>query len=145
MHYLFIFFQKTRLWTKNFHFLYIPQLFSRTKPETQKNSHSHQTKLVVPNPSIRKQENEIHPTKTQKKVTIITKKESRRKPEMITDEGSGSQPVMMRSCIMKCQSWITPESMDCRPELCLSFRLCFCFCFLLGRREKSEQQRTFTI
>ena len=45
---------------------------------------------MVPNPSIRKQENEIHPTKTQKKVTIITKKESRREPEVITDEGSGS-------------------------------------------------------
>ena len=77
--YLF-FFKKTRLWTKNFHFLYIPQLFSTTKPETQKNSHSHQTKLMVPNPSIRKQKNKIHPTKTQKKVTIITKKESRREP-----------------------------------------------------------------
>ena len=55
---------------------------------------------MVPNPSIRKQENEIHPTKTQKKVTIITKKESRREPEVITDEGLRSQP------------WITPESMD---------------------------------
>ena len=54
------------------------QLFSGTKPETQKTSHSHQTILMVPNPSIRKQENEIHPTKNQNKVTIITKKESRR-------------------------------------------------------------------
>ena len=84
MHYLFIFFKKTRLWTKNFHFLYIPQLFFGTKPETQKNSHSHQTILMVPNPSIQKQENKIHPTKNQKKVTIITK-ESRREPEDITD------------------------------------------------------------
>ncbi|CBI33080.3 unnamed protein product, partial [Vitis vinifera] len=71
---------------------------------------------MVPNPSIRKQENEIHLTKTQKKVTIITK-ESRRKPEMIIDEGSGSQLAMMRSCIMKCQPWITPESMDCTTRI----------------------------
>ena len=31
---------------------------------------------------------------------------------MITDEGLGSQSTMMRSCIMKCQPWITLESMD---------------------------------
>ena len=38
---------------------------------------------MVPNPSVRKQENEIHPTKTHKKVTIITKKESKRELEVI--------------------------------------------------------------
>ena len=68
---------------------------------------------MVPNPSMQKQENEIHPTKTQKKkVMIITEKESRREPKMSTGEGSGSQTAMMRSYIVKCQSWITPESMD---------------------------------
>ena len=72
---------------------------------------------MVPNPSIRKQENEIHPTKTQKKVTIIMKKESRRELEVITDYGSGSQLTMTRSCIMKCQPWITPESMDCTTRI----------------------------